>query len=116
MDEFVDAFEAPFNKIGASKSSDPEVFKAFRISIANDFFPTFFAQVETRLSQLELPETGLLVGSLSIAELKLVNLVASFESGFFDHIPTDIFSKTGPLFSKLIADSQAAVSAAKINN
>jgi glutathione S-transferase len=78
---------------------DPEASLAARQELANNYLPTWGANVERQLG------AGPFVAgeTISVADIKLCMAVRWFSSGGVDHVPKDVFAK----FSKLSGVEQA---------
>lgn len=74
-------------KLGpTNRISDAEEKKKAREALANEFFPTWTAQIEKQI-------TGPFVGSeLSVADLKIFVAMTPLLAGKIDHIPPSVFA------------------------
>lgn len=81
-------------KLGpTNRISDAEEKKKAREALANEFFPTWTAQIEKQI-------TGPFVGSeLSVADLKIFVAMTPLLAGKIDHIPPSVFAP----FTKTLA-------------
>lgn len=78
---------------------DPEASLAARQELANNYLPTWGANIERQLGN------GPFVGgeTISVADIKLYMGVKWFSSGGVDHVPKDVFAR----FEKLSGVAQA---------
>ncbi|PZR11096.1 MAG: hypothetical protein DI536_18330 [Archangium gephyra] len=81
-------------KLGpTNRISDAEEKKKAREALANEFFPTWTAQIEKQI-------TGPFVGSeLSVADLKIFVAMTPLLAGKIDHVPPSVFAP----FTKTLA-------------
>ncbi|MGV3622156.1 MAG: glutathione S-transferase [Archangium sp.] len=75
-------------KLGpTNRISDPAEKKAAREALANEFFPTWAAQIEKQIN-------GPFVGNeISVADLKIFVAMGPLMAGKIDHVPPSVFAK-----------------------
>jgi len=88
VDALLDALEETSSTFGPSfREQDPEKKKAMREALLATTLPQWVGNIEKHLAALNA--SGWSVGnSISIADLKLFQLVQWIKSGTLDHIPT----------------------------
>lgn len=98
IDEFMDAVTDAGATLGYKGETDKEKQKAMRLALIADdgALTAFLKKFALRMEENEKRgnKNGFIVGdTLSIADLFLFGAMGSWISGYYDHIPKDLFAK-----------------------
>ena len=94
-DEVMDIIEDASNALGKTMGLQGDALKAAREELASGKLASILRLLNKRLE--DAGSEYFADSKLTMADLKMLELLGTLTSGFFDHIPTDIVQKQAPL-------------------